>query len=87
MEASPLQTRATKAPGASAIQSFSLYPPPNPVLSALWGAVVFPLYLCVCFLVFALICLHLSSCQCLCKFYLTLRSVAESCLPPAAPTG
>lgn len=49
------------------------------------GGVVFLLYLRVCFLVFALICLHLSPCQSLCKFYLALKSVAESMSPPPAP--
>lgn len=75
----PFQTRATKAPGASAIQPFfSPQPPPlNSFLSVLWGQGCFPC-ICVCFLVFALSCFHLSLCPSLCKFYLALKRVAES---------
>lgn len=75
----PFQTRATKAPGASAIQPFfsPQYPPPpplNPFLSVLWGQGCFPC-ISVCFLVFALSCFHLSLCQ---SLYLALKRVAES---------
>lgn len=76
----PFQTRATKAPGASAIQPFFSPPQPPPLnsfLSVPWGQGCFPC-ICVCFQVFALSCFHLSLCHSLCKFYLTLKRVAES---------
>ena len=68
---------------------FNLSPsaPPKPFPVSPVGAGLFPLYLCVCFLVFALICSHLSLCQSLCKFHLALKSVAESVSPPSCPHG
>lgn len=85
MEAGPFQTRVTKAPGASAIQPFSpaIPHPPNPADLPCGGGARFLLYLRICFLVFALVCLHLSLRQSFCKFYLALKSVTESTSSPS----
>lgn len=85
MEAGPSRREPQRPQGHLQFNPSFHCPSPNLSMAVRGGGAVFPWCLCARFLVFAWICFHLFLCQSLSRFYLALKSVAESACPPRPP--